>query len=98
MTIKYLTVDTVTGTTKIGAAVGGAGSLFIDEYFTATSNQTIFTTAQSFSALSQIDVLLNGVEQREGVSFIYQRDAGLSRIIFNSGVLLNAEIKIRIWL
>ena len=97
MTIKYLTVDTVTGKKILGAAVG-AGSLFVDEYFTATSGQTIFTTAQAFTALSQIDVLLNGVEQREGVSFIYQRDASLSRIIFNSGVLLNAEIKIRIWL
>lgn len=98
MTIKYLVVDTATGIEKLGNAVGGAGSLYIDQYFTATSNQTVFTASQVFTGGSNIDVLQNGIEQREGASFIYQRNTGANTIVFNTGVQVNAEIKIRIWL
>lgn len=68
-----------------------------DQYYTATGGQTIFTPTLLFNASSQIDVLRNGVEQQEGVSADYQRDAVLNQIIFNSGVTVNAVIKIRVW-
>lgn len=96
-TYKYALIDIETGKVKLGPA-GAGGDLFVDQYFTATNGQTIFTPSQVFSALSHIDVLRNGVEVREGASFSYQRNASLNRIIFNTGVLADAEIKIRIWL
>lgn len=90
-------VETTNGRFKVGPSAPGS-ALFADEYFTSTNGQTIFSPIQTFGVASKIDVLVNGVEVREGASFSYQRNATLNRIIFNSGLLANAEVKIRIWL
>lgn len=98
MVQKYLIIDVATGKKSLGSQVSAGGAPVIDQYFTATSGQTVFTPSQVFTALSQIDVLVNGVEVREGASYLYQRNAIANTITFNSGVLLSAEVKIRIWL
>lgn len=90
-------IETTNGQIKAGSSAPGS-ALFADEYFTATNGQTIFSPIQTFGVASKIDVLVNGVEVREGASFSYQRNTILNRIVFNSGLLANAEVKIRIWL
>lgn len=97
MALKYAMIETTNGKLKAGASAPGS-ALFADEYFTASNGQTIFSPIQVFGVASNIDVLLNGVEVREGASFSYQRDTILNRIVFSNGLLANAEVKIRIWI
>lgn len=93
--VKETGFNTSTGWVSSGAAAGG----WIDEeIFTASEGQVDFTvTGFSFDANSQLEVLINGIDQDEGGGLDWIRNVGLSKITLNKAISASARVKIKKW-
>ena len=98
MALKYLLVEDTTGKLKKGSAAAGS-DLFVDlDYDVGAGGQVNFVVSQAFTALSKIDVFINGRKNREGASHDYTRNTALNRIEFKYTVPENAWVEIRVYL
>lgn len=66
----------------------------LEERFVATAAQTVIQLAADLGPTQLIDVYVNGMNVDEGGSDDFTRDAALDRIIFNSGLLVGAKVKV----
>jgi hypothetical protein len=55
--------------TPIGAAGGGGGGTFVENEFTATAAQTVFTLSQAFALAGLSILFINGVGYAEGAEY-----------------------------
>ncbi len=90
---KYLLVDENTGKKKKAPA-----SPWEDEDFdvSSPSGQTVFAVTEDFSATQKLDIYVNGILQREGISYDYVRNATLNEITFNYTVPQNSWVLARV--
>lgn len=94
MATRFVVVNDATG--KYSLATLGS-SLFVIEDFEVVVSGTTFTTVQSFSAPSIIEVWKNGQLVREGAGNDWTRSI-TNQIIFNSPVDAGGWVRIKIWL
>ena len=78
------------GNLSFGTASGGS-SVPTEENFTATQNQTIFTTTTNFTVANYISVFLNGVKMRRTSDFTTTTP---NTVTFTSGLKVNDEVDI----
>ena len=97
MATRYVTVDDVTGRFKRGNLAAAGATPIDQDYDVGGGGQANFTVTQTFSAPSLIDVSVNGIIQREGSSYDFQRNTSLNRLEFNYTIPQNAWVRIRVW-
>ena len=96
MALKYLLVEDTTGKRKRGAAAGT--SLFVDQdYDVGAGGQVNFVVTQTFTALSKIDIWVNGRKQRPNAND-FDRNVTLNRIEFTYTVPQYSWFEIRVYL
>lgn len=96
MALRLLARDTVTGREKLTTInPATVASLVVDSFIVGSGGQTDFTLVNgTVGASNLIEVLWNGVENREG-SGRWTRDTGTNKIVFASLIPEGAWIKIR---
>lgn len=70
---------------------------FTDEDFDIASPASFVQLAANIEATTLIDVYINGVLTREGLSQAWTRDTTLDRILFNNAVQENAWVRVRMF-
>lgn len=90
MALKPLSVD-VTGKYKAGGVAP-----IVTDFDVGVGGQSQFTIG-IITASTYIEVLVNGVANREGATFDYQRTVASSRIDFNFTVPQDAWVRIKVY-
>jgi hypothetical protein len=95
--LKYLLVEETTGKYHRGAAPG-TGEFVDQDYDIGVGGQVNFVVTQTFTALSKIDVWVNGRKQRPGATYDFDRNVSLNRIEFTYTVQQYSWVEIRVHL
>lgn len=65
--------------------------------FDVAAPQTEFVGLSALTALSQIEVLVNGRESREGGGFDFTRNVASTKIVFNNAIQIGAWVRVRVY-
>lgn len=76
---------------------GGSGAIESYNFIVSAGGQTEFSVAQNIALPIHLNVFVNGVETREGVSDDYTRDDVNRKIIFNYTVPADSWVEIEVF-
>ena len=91
--LRVVYFDTVTGKIKGG---NNPGVPTITDFDVGIGGQSQFIIG-TITSQTYIEVLVNGVELREGATYDYERNVGSSRIDMNYTVPQNAWVRIKVF-
>lgn len=96
MADRYLIIDDVTGRQKRGGAAGIIASEPVDQDFDiGAGGVTQVVLSSAITSLQKIDVFVNGMMEREGATYDWQKDVANTKITFNYTVPQNAWVRVR---